>query len=154
MSEWVVVLSPHHSPLPISSLFSRSAIPRRNGHWEPVLFGGGERERGGNQPIKQNSKMAHADNDTLSAPELEDSSAETKPAAPSGDKGGDVKIDDDDVKLIVAQTGCTEEKAREALKEEKGDLINASTCCYSSFAPFPLILVSMVLIKPSRSSVV
>lgn len=30
------------------------------------------------------------------------------------------------MKLVVAQTGCTEEKAREALKEEKGDLINAS----------------------------
>lgn len=27
---------------------------------------------------------------------------------------------------MVAQTGCTEEKAREALKAENGDLINAS----------------------------
>jgi hypothetical protein len=27
---------------------------------------------------------------------------------------------------VVAQTGCTEEKAREALEAQKGDLINAS----------------------------
>ena len=57
-----------------------------------------------------------------SAPELEGS--EEKPKASSG---GDGKVEEDDVKLVVAQTGCTEEKAREALKEEKGDLINAST---------------------------
>ncbi|EIW71348.1 hypothetical protein TREMEDRAFT_28397 [Tremella mesenterica DSM 1558] len=38
----------------------------------------------------------------------------------------DVKVDEDDVSLVVAQTGCTPEKAREALKAEGGDLINAS----------------------------
>lgn len=55
-----------------------------------------------------------------SAPELEGS--DDKKAS----SGGDGKVEEDDVKLVVAQTGCTEEKAREALKEEKGDLINAS----------------------------
>lgn len=42
--------------------------------------------------------------------------------------GDGAKVEEDDVKLVVAQTGCTEEKAREALKEENGDLINASEC--------------------------
>lgn len=56
---------------------------------------------------------------TISAPELEGS--DEKPKA-----SGDGKVEEDDVKLVVAQTGCTEEKAREALKEENGDLINAS----------------------------
>ena len=50
--------------------------------------------------------------------------AETKPTPSAG--GADVKVEEDDVKLVVAQTGCTEEKAREALKAENGDLINAS----------------------------
>jgi nascent polypeptide-associated complex subunit alpha len=60
----------------------------------------------------------------LSAPSLEvaDKSDEAKPSASTGD----AKVDDDDVKLVVAQTGCSEEKAREALKAENGDLINAS----------------------------
>lgn len=70
-----------------------------------------------------------------SAPDLESANkageAETKPAASTD--GADVKVEEDDVKLVVAQTGCTEEKAREALKEEKGDLINASEL--SSFCP-------------------
>lgn len=47
---------------------------------------------------------------------------ESKPAA-SGEK---VDVSEEDVNLIVAQTGCTEEKAREALAAENGDLINAS----------------------------
>ncbi len=54
----------------------------------------------------------------------DDDETETKPSAPTG--GSDKQVDDDDVKLVVAQTGCTEEKAREALKAENGDLINAS----------------------------
>lgn len=58
------------------------------------------------------------------APELE-AGDEEKPKA-AATSGGDGKVEEDDVKLVVAQTGCTEEKAREALKEEKGDLINAS----------------------------
>lgn len=37
-----------------------------------------------------------------------------------------MKVEEDDVKLVVAQTGCSEEKARDALKAENGDLINAS----------------------------
>jgi nascent polypeptide-associated complex subunit alpha len=61
-----------------------------------------------------------------SAPELEGS--DEKKAS----SGGDGKVEEDDVKLVVAQTGCTEEKAREALKEEKGDLINASKWCHVS----------------------
>ncbi len=40
----------------------------------------------------------------------------------------DVKIDDKDVKLLREQTGCSEEKAIEALKANDGDLINASEC--------------------------
>ena len=52
---------------------------------------------------------------------------EDKSAAPAaGDANSDVKVDEDDVKLVVAQTGCTEDKAREALRAENGDLINAS----------------------------
>jgi len=64
------------------------------------------------------------------APELEGEDkaeagdANTKAAPSAG--GADVKVEEDDVKLVVAQTGCTEEKAREALKAENGDLINAS----------------------------
>ncbi|EKC99365.1 gal4 DNA-binding enhancer protein 2 [Trichosporon asahii var. asahii CBS 8904] len=50
-----------------------------------------------------------------SAPELEGSD-EKKPAG---------KVGEDDVKLVMAQTGCTEEKAKEALAAENGDLINA-----------------------------
>lgn len=57
---------------------------------------------------------------TRRAPELE--AGDEKPKA----SGGEGKVEEDDVKLVVAQTGCTEEKAREALREEKGDLINAS----------------------------
>ncbi|WWC92633.1 uncharacterized protein L201_007592 [Kwoniella dendrophila CBS 6074] len=59
------------------------------------------------------------------APALEESD---KPAEKSSstEESGDVKITEEDVNLVVAQTGCTEEKARAALKEEKGDLINAS----------------------------
>ncbi|RSH81008.1 GAL4 enhancer protein [Apiotrichum porosum] len=52
------------------------------------------------------------------APELEEGE---KPAAAAGSG----KVEDEDVKLVVAQTGCTEEKAREALTAENGDLINA-----------------------------
>lgn len=40
--------------------------------------------------------------------------------------GGSGKVEEEDVKLVVAQTGCTPEKAREALEAENGDLINAS----------------------------
>jgi hypothetical protein len=49
--------------------------------------------------------------------------------------GDGAKVEEDDVKLVVAQTGCTEEKAREALKEENGDLINASEyrCVFEVF---------------------
>lgn len=59
--------------------------------------------------------------DENSAPELEEGE---KPAAAAGSG----KVEDEDVKLVVAQTGCTEEKAREALTAENGDLINASEC--------------------------
>lgn len=58
------------------------------------------------------------------APELEGDDDKPKAAA-TGESAG---VSEDDVKLVVAQTGCTEEKAREALKEENGDLINASEC--------------------------
>jgi NACalpha-BTF3-like transcription factor len=47
-------------------------------------------------------------------------SGEKKAAATGG------AVEDEDVKLVVAQTGCTEEAAKEALKAENGDLINAS----------------------------
>ncbi|OCF34406.1 nascent polypeptide-associated complex subunit alpha [Kwoniella heveanensis BCC8398] len=63
------------------------------------------------------------------APALEESG--DKPAeTPAAAGGEDVKISDEDVNLVVAQTGCTEEKAREALKAEKGDLINANCRSY------------------------
>ncbi|WVQ84794.1 nascent polypeptide-associated complex subunit alpha [Cryptococcus sp. DSM 104549] len=53
------------------------------------------------------------------APALEASDA---PAA----EGDATKVNDEEVQLIVAQTGVSEDKAREALISEKGDLINAS----------------------------
>lgn len=58
-----------------------------------------------------------------SAPDLVKSEAngESKPKVAAGE------VDEDEVKLVVAQTGCTEDEARTALKEESGDLINAST---------------------------
>ncbi|WWD04426.1 hypothetical protein V865_002495 [Kwoniella europaea PYCC6329] len=60
------------------------------------------------------------------APALEDTDKpSTTTTAPTTGEDGDVKISDEDVNLVVAQTGCTEEKAKEALKAEKGDLINA-----------------------------
>ncbi|ORY34575.1 NAC domain-domain-containing protein [Naematelia encephala] len=65
--------------------------------------------------------LGSIDNPTLTHAPPADPDANATPSA----GGADVKIDDDDVKLIVAQTGCTEEKAREALKAENGDLINA-----------------------------
>ncbi len=71
---------------------------------------------------------AFTDNSNESGDKIESKTDDTEIAAkptPATD-GADVKVDDDDVKLVVAQTGCTEEKAREALKAEKGDLINAS----------------------------
>lgn len=43
-------------------------------------------------------------------------------AAPAGDGS----VSEDDIKLVMAQTDCSREKAEEALKAEKGDLINAS----------------------------
>ncbi|WVQ95872.1 nascent polypeptide-associated complex subunit alpha [Kwoniella sp. CBS 9459] len=62
------------------------------------------------------------------APALEESGdkSDETPASGAAAGGEDVKISDEDVNLVVAQTGCTEDKAREALKAEKGDLINAS----------------------------
>ncbi|WVO15031.1 nascent polypeptide-associated complex subunit alpha [Cryptococcus depauperatus] len=48
-----------------------------------------------------------------------DTPADSTTAAPS-----DIKVTDDDIKLIVAQTGADEAKAREAFIAEKGDLIN------------------------------
>ncbi|GMK56571.1 hypothetical protein CspeluHIS016_0304110 [Cutaneotrichosporon spelunceum] len=45
--------------------------------------------------------------------------------APKVGTGGSGKVEEEDVKLVVAQTGCTPEKAREALEAENGDLINA-----------------------------
>lgn len=72
-------------------------------------------------PVNRNES---GDKDTPKPADGEtETEAEAKPAATAG---SDVKVDDDDVKLVVAQTGCTEEKAREALKAENGDLINAS----------------------------
>ncbi|GFZ49873.1 Nascent polypeptide-associated complex subunit alpha [Saitozyma sp. JCM 24511] len=56
------------------------------------------------------------------APELV---SEDKPAEKPAATGGDVTVSEDDVKLVMAQTDCSEEKAREALKAENGDLINA-----------------------------
>lgn len=57
------------------------------------------------------------------------------PEAEAGEKkvgtGGSGKVEEEDVKLVVAQTGCTPEKAREALEAEKGDLINASESTFS-----------------------
>ncbi|WOO82142.1 Nascent polypeptide-associated complex subunit alpha [Vanrija pseudolonga] len=50
------------------------------------------------------------------APELDDSDAK-KPASGSGST-------EEDIKLVVAQTGCTEEAARAALEAENGDIIN------------------------------
>jgi hypothetical protein len=52
--------------------------------------------------------------------------SEDKPAEKPAATGGDVTVSEDDVKLVMAQTDCSEEKAREALKAENGDLINAS----------------------------
>lgn len=50
--------------------------------------------------------------------------------APSGEAtdasaSGDFKVSDEEIQLIVAQTGVDEAKAREAYISEKGDLINA-----------------------------
>jgi hypothetical protein len=73
----------------------------------------------GNQLLPPHSAPETADNDSADKPSGSGSKA-------SGSGGGDGKVDEEDVKLVVAQTGCSEEKAREALKEEKGDLINAS----------------------------
>ncbi|WWD20435.1 nascent polypeptide-associated complex subunit alpha [Kwoniella shandongensis] len=58
------------------------------------------------------------------APALEESAdGAEKPA--TAESGSDVKISEEDVNLVVAQTGVSEDKAREALKAENGDLINA-----------------------------
>ena len=65
---------------------------------------------------------------TCRAPDLEENKDATDVDAkvtPSAG-GADIKVEEEDVKLVVAQTGCSEEKAREALKAENGDLINAS----------------------------
>lgn len=61
---------------------------------------------------------------TPSVPDLVNSDKEKSGSGAEG-------VTDEDVQLLIAQTGCTEEKAREALKEENGDLINASefSCC-------------------------
>lgn len=66
--------------------------------------------------------------------------------APSGEAtdasaSGDFKVSDEEIQLIVAQTGVDEAKAREAYISEKGDLINASTLKFflpSSFSSFLL----------------
>jgi len=36
-----------------------------------------------------------------------------------------IKITDEDVKLVMSQTGATEEEARKAIEEENGDLAGA-----------------------------
>lgn len=59
-------------------------------------------------------------------------SADSSAPAPSGEAtdaaaSGDFKVSDEEIQLIVAQTGVDEAKAREAYISEKGDLINAST---------------------------
>lgn len=59
-------------------------------------------------------------------------SADSSAPAPSGEAtdaaaAGDFKVSDEEIQLIVAQTGVDEAKAREAYISEKGDLINAST---------------------------
>jgi NACalpha-BTF3-like transcription factor len=78
-------------------------------------------------PLYQLSSHSAPDAEPTDATKTDDatspSTSTSKPPAASGD---DVKIDEEDVKLVVAQTGCTEEKAKEALKAENGDLINAS----------------------------
>jgi hypothetical protein len=60
--------------------------------------------------------------------------SEDKPAEKPAATGGDVTVSEDDVKLVMAQTDCSEEKAREALKAENGDLINASESARRSAA--------------------
>ncbi|KAL0255257.1 nascent polypeptide-associated complex subunit alpha [Cryptococcus deuterogattii R265] len=57
-------------------------------------------------------------------------SADSSAPAPSGEAtdaaaSGDFKVSDEEIQLIVAQTGVDEAKAREAYISEKGDLINA-----------------------------
>ncbi|KAL7419311.1 hypothetical protein Q5752_006149 [Cryptotrichosporon argae] len=58
------------------------------------------------------------------APDLE--KAEDAPAGEGAKSAAAGGSGDEDVKLVVAQTGCTEDAAREALKAENGDLINAT----------------------------
>jgi len=41
------------------------------------------------------------------------------------ERGREVSIPDGDVELVVAQTGCSPDEARAALKEAKGDLAEA-----------------------------
>lgn len=58
-------------------------------------------------------------------------STDSSAPAPSGEAtdasaSGDFKVSDEEIQLIVAQTGVDEAKAREAYISEKGDLINAS----------------------------
>ncbi|WVR07911.1 hypothetical protein IAU60_004954 [Kwoniella sp. DSM 27419] len=73
--------------------------------------------------VPQSLEDLMAGNDGDDAPALEDSDKPAENAASTD--SADVTVSDDDVKLVVAQTGCSEEKAKEALKAEKGDLINA-----------------------------
>jgi NACalpha-BTF3-like transcription factor len=54
-------------------------------------------------------------------------------APKASESGKDVKIDPKDVKLLREQTGCSEEKAVEALKAADGDLINASEWSFWCF---------------------
>lgn len=61
---------------------------------------------------------------------MQDAPSDSSAPAPSGEAtdasaSGDFKVSDEEIQLIVAQTGVDEAKAREAYISEKGDLINA-----------------------------
>ncbi|ODN87719.1 nascent polypeptide-associated complex subunit alpha [Cryptococcus wingfieldii CBS 7118] len=55
-----------------------------------------------------------------------DESAEGSTDAAAPAEPADFKVNEEEIQLIVAQTGADEAKAREAYIAEKGDLINAS----------------------------
>ncbi|KIY50992.1 NAC-domain-containing protein [Fistulina hepatica ATCC 64428] len=69
------------------------------------------------------------DDDDDDIPELED--ADGAAAVEEDTSVDETGVDAKDIELVMAQVGCTRAKAVRVLKENQGDLINASTCIFT-----------------------
>lgn len=67
-----------------------------------------------------------------SIPELEGVPPKEPSSAPAS-SSVPYEVDQKDVEILMSQANCSKEKAEQALKENNGDLINASMSAFLSF---------------------